>query len=152
MNAKFIQRCYELAQQSVNQGNHPFGALLVKDGEIVLEAENTTVIGTNPLHHAETNLLNQAFQKYSGDYISQCTLYTSTEPCAMCSGAIYWSGISQVVYGCSALGLKEVTKENFLVPCQNIFQGSRNVNIIGPVDEKTGRKMHDDFWPDFFSK
>lgn len=96
----FIRKAIELSISAVEYGNHPFGACLVsKDGEILLTAENT--VG-NPVHdctrHAELNLISMASQKFSRDILKQCTLYTSCEPCLMCTGALRWSGIKKMVY------------------------------------------------------
>ncbi|MFD7102034.1 nucleoside deaminase [Streptomyces celluloflavus] len=68
------------------------------DDEILLEAENTVTTGRDATGHAETNLVRLATATYDAGFLRTCSLYTSTEPCAMCSGAIYWGGIGRVVY------------------------------------------------------
>jgi tRNA(Arg) A34 adenosine deaminase TadA len=97
---KFIRQAIELSLSAVEHGNHPFGACLVsKDGEVLLTAENTCVTSHNDLtRHAELNLISMATQKFSRDIRQQCTLYTSCEPCLMCTGAFLWSGIPHLVY------------------------------------------------------
>ena len=79
-----------MAQSSVTKGNHPFGAVLVLDGEIVCTAENTVHSDNDATCHAESNLCSIANKQLSVEQRKQATLYTSTEPCPMCSGAIYW--------------------------------------------------------------
>jgi tRNA(Arg) A34 adenosine deaminase TadA len=92
-----------LAWRSREKGNHPFGSVLVDaHGDVVLEAENTVVTGGNRMNHAELSLVRAASAQLEFDELRTTTLYASTEPCAMCSGAIYWSGIGRVVYGLSA--------------------------------------------------
>ena len=78
----------------MGNGDHPFGALLVKDGEVVLTAVNTVNTDHDNTRHAELNLVSQAMRQFDADFLADCVLYTSTEPCAMCAGAIYWAGIT----------------------------------------------------------
>jgi tRNA(Arg) A34 adenosine deaminase TadA len=85
----YINRCYVLAEQAVDHGDHPFGALLVIDGEIVIETQNSVLIDQDITCHAELNLIRAAVYKFDRQTINRATLYTSTEPCAMCAGAIY---------------------------------------------------------------
>ena len=80
-------------------GNHPFAAVLVdEDGRVLLQAENTVVTDRDGTGHAETNLVRLATQRFSPEELARCTIYASTEPCAMCAGAIHWSHIGRVVY------------------------------------------------------
>jgi tRNA(Arg) A34 adenosine deaminase TadA len=80
-----------LAWRAHEHGNHPFGAVLVDDhNQVVLQAENTVVTERDCTGHAETNLMRQASQRFSPEQLATYTLYTSTEPCAMCAGAIHW--------------------------------------------------------------
>src|SRR4051794_4892410 len=103
---KYLLRAIELAELSRANGNHPFGSLLVgTSGDVLLEAENSVVTGRDPTGHAELNLVRLAGAQLDDTTRERSTLYTSTEPCAMCSGAIYWSGIGRVVY---ALGGDEL--------------------------------------------
>ncbi len=93
-----LLRAIELAHLSRANGNHPFGSLLVDgSGRVVLEAENTAL--TEDLTaHAEFNVVRAACRQFDVATLEGATLYSATEPCAMCSGAIYWSGIGRVVY------------------------------------------------------
>ena len=118
MHENLIKQSFDLAKQAVRNGDHPFGALLVHDNEVILTAQNTVNSDSDFTKHAEMNLLHEAAKKYSSSQMSNFTLYTSTEPCMMCSGAIYWSGIHKIVYGCSALALQEITEDAFLVSCR----------------------------------
>lgn len=98
---RFIRLAIELSVSAVEHGNHPFGACLVsKDGEVLLKVENTC-LSPQPdcTRHAELNLISLATQKFDRDTLSECTLYTSCEPCLMCTGAFRWSGIRKLVYG-----------------------------------------------------
>ena len=113
----FVRQAIALASSAVEHGNHPFGACLVsKDGQVLLTAENTTCVPENDCtRHAELNLISMATQKFARTILEECTLYTSCEPCLMCTGAFRWSGIRTLVYalrnetlGVSSLGWKKV--------------------------------------------
>lgn len=108
-HSQLIRQCIKLAEQAVQKGNHPFGALLILGEEIILTAENTAVTERDWTRHAELNLIRFATQDHDAQTLSRCTLYTSTEPCAMCSGAIYRVSIPRVVFGCSAEALGKIT-------------------------------------------
>jgi len=143
----FIRRCYELASQAVANGNHPFGALLVLNGKIILESENTVNTAQDPTGHAELNLVRLAGKQFTSEELADCILYTSTEPCVMCSGAIYWAGIGHVVYGTSESKLAEFAGDDFLAPCRVTFaKGKRPITVEGPILEEEGAPLHANFW------
>jgi tRNA(Arg) A34 adenosine deaminase TadA len=143
----FIKLTYDLAKSAQGKGNHPFGALLVVDGQVVLTAENTVTTDSDITRHAEFNLVSAASQKLDRNQLEKSILYTSTEPCAMCSGAIYWAGISNIVFGCSAVTLGNIAGGGFVVPCRDLLQyGSREIHILGPVLEQLGADIHRGFW------
>jgi tRNA(Arg) A34 adenosine deaminase TadA len=143
----FITECYRLAESAVREGNHPFGALLMVDGGVILTAENTVVSTRDCTRHAELNLISRAVRELDLDTVRRSVLYTSTEPCVMCSGAIYWAQLPTVVYGCSAASLQAVTGEPFLIPCREILaRGRRAIQVIGPVLEGEGLRIHRGFW------
>lgn len=102
--------------------------------------------------HAETNLVRESFKRFPTDVLATATLYTSTEPCAMCSGAIYWSGISSVVYALSEKGLLELTGNNeenptMHLPCRQVLgSGQRPIEVISPMLEEEAKKVHEGFW------
>src|SRR4051812_7604545 len=98
----YIRQCQSLATDAVANGNHPFGALLIVDGVVVGTARNEAVTSGDPTRHAELNLLATAMASLTAEQRARAVLYTSTEPCIMCAGAIYWCGIGSVVYGCSS--------------------------------------------------
>ena len=143
----------ELARRSREKGNHPFGSLLVDaEGRVLLEAENTAVAGGELLGHAELNLVRDACGRFGADALRSCTLYTSTEPCAMCSGAIYWSGIGRVVYALGSETLEAIVNDaqgdaTLALRCREVFaRGGRTVEVEGPMVENHARKVHLNFW------
>ncbi len=95
-----LKRAIEISRESRKNGNTPFGALLADaEGKILLEQPNVEITERKCTGHAETQVAERASMEYSKDFLAGCTLYTTAEPCAMCSGAIYWAGIGRVVYG-----------------------------------------------------
>ena len=147
---KYIRATIRLAEKSREKGNHPFGALLVDaEGKLLLEAENTVVTEQDCTGHAETNLMRLASQKYHRNILANCTIYSSAEPCPMCSGAIYWGNVTQIVYGLSEKKLYSMIrgKEALYLPCREIFEkGLKMVNVIGPLLENEALKVHIGFW------
>ena len=84
-----LRTAIQVAWRAREHGNHPFGALLVdENNQILMRAENTVNTARDCTGHAETNLVRLASQRYSPEQLARCTLHSSTEPCAMCAGAI----------------------------------------------------------------
>jgi len=151
----YLKRTIELSEQAVKHGNTPFGALLVDhDGNIILEQENIEITEKDCTGHAETALMRKASKLYSKDFLWNCTLYTSVEPCAMCSGAIYWGNVGKIVYGISEKELLSLTGNNkqnptFDIPCRNIFEhGQKEINIVGPIESVKNDilEIHRRYW------
>ncbi len=153
---KFMARAYELADSAVAHGNEPFGALLVKDGQIIFENENSIITTHDQTMHAETGLVSKATPKFDKATLAACTLYTSTEPCVMCCGAIAWAGIPRIVYGVKASQLMAVF-DSFLPPqppnpalpldCREVFvRVAPSVSVKGPLMESVGLVTHQNFW------
>ena len=149
---RFLRASFEIAQNARKNGNHPFGALLVDEhGRIVMESENTVVTAKDCTGHAEINLIRKVSSKYDRDFLAKCTIYTSTEPCPMCTGAIFWSDVRRVVYGLSEESLYGIvageSEEVLFLPCREIFErGKKPIEVIGPLLEDEAREAHIDFW------
>jgi tRNA(Arg) A34 adenosine deaminase TadA len=139
---RYLREAIHLAELAAQHGNHPFGALLVCDGKVILAAENTVATDHDCTRHAELNLVSQACRQFDAATLASCTLYTSTEPCPMCSGAIYWSGITRVVYACSAERLALVMKRVPLASCREIMTRGKEAEIIGPLLEDEAAVHH----------
>jgi len=150
---RHLRTAIQVAQQARQHGNHPFGAILVdENSQVVLQAENTVVTSGDCTSHAETNLMRLASQHFSEDQLARCTLYTSTEPCAMCAGAIYWGNVRRVVYALSEMALYEIagpSPDRLLLPCREVFAHSqRPIEVEGPAMEldEEARAVHQGFW------
>lgn len=147
-NVSWMERALKLAYRSVVAGNHPFGALLVLDGKIVLEAENTVNTDSDVTRHAEMNAISQSCRMMSEAERGRTILFTSSEPCAMCAGALYWAGIKTVVYGCSAKRLDEIAGASLMCHSRNVFDGAVNSpEVYGPLLEDAAAAQHLSYWP-----
>ncbi|AGT10762.1 nucleoside deaminase [Paracoccus aminophilus] len=149
-----LRETMQLAQASRDSGNHPFGALLAgPDGAVLLRSGNT-FRADKGVGHAEMNVARAAAKAYPPEFLAECTLVTSVEPCCMCSGGTYWAGIGRVVYGMTEKRLAELTGDNpenltMDMPCEHIFDaGQRRVEVLGPVPalEEEIAKAHEGFW------
>ena len=87
-----------LAKENIEKGGGPFGAVIVKNGKIISSAANEVTLSHDPTAHAEIMAIRKASEKLSSHDLSDCVIYSSTEPCPMCLGAIYWAGIKKLVF------------------------------------------------------
>jgi tRNA(Arg) A34 adenosine deaminase TadA len=143
----FMRQAIALAQQARANGDHPFGALLVQDGKVVCTAVNTVNTYHDCTHHAELNLVSKAARQFLPDVLAELVLYTSTEPCVMCAGAIFWAGIRTVVYGCPAKVLGHIAGDIFVIPSREIFaRAKETTQVIGPILEDEAVHVHEGFW------
>ena len=105
------------------------------------------VTESDPTRHAELLLASEACRRFDPETRGQATLYTSTEPCVMCCGAIYWSRIARVVFGCSAVALGALTLGSLVIPSREVFgAGTRQVEVIGPVIEAEALVVYRAYW------
>lgn len=105
MTEKFMKRAIELSVSAVEKGNEPFGAVLVRDNEIVFENENQIYTRNDPTFHAEAGLIRRFCEEKGITDLSDYTLYSSCEPCFMCCGAMVWAKLGKLVYGASDIDL-----------------------------------------------
>ena len=146
-----LRLAIDVAHHAREYGNHPFGAVLTDEqGNVLLEAENTVITNNDCTGHAELNLMRLASRHYSCEVLSHCTLYTSTEPCPMCAGSIFWGGVGRVVYALSEEGLYAMTGDSpdkLLLSCRDVFaRGGRPIEVFGPMLEEEARQVHEGFW------
>jgi tRNA(Arg) A34 adenosine deaminase TadA len=148
-----MRRAIAVAARARKNGNHPFGALLMgPDGKVLAEAENQVTSQRDPTRHAELVLVSDVARQWPPEVLAKSTLYTSTEPCAMCAGAIYWAGIGRVVYGLPESALLELTGDHaenptLSLPCRDVFaRGHGNIEVTGPLLEDEARVVHEGFW------
>lgn len=145
---RWIREAVRLAAEARQRGDEPFGALLVHDDACVLEARNAVHTDRDITQHAELRLISKAGMMVDPAVVSAATLYTSTEPCAMCAGAMYWADIPKMVFGLAANSLEEMTGGGGLhQPSRQVLgAASRSITIEGPVLEEEARRVHEGYW------
>jgi tRNA(Arg) A34 adenosine deaminase TadA len=146
-----LRRANRIAARAVAMGHHPFGALLVAPNHETVLLEQGNV---NTVNHAEAVLARTADMNFSPAYLWGCTLYTTVEPCAMCSATQYWANIGRLVYGLDERRLLELTgasQENptMNLPAREVFgRGQKAIEVFGPfpeVEEEIA-ELHRGFW------
>ena len=98
-NERFMQMAIDLSIENVANGGGPFGAVIVRDGEVIATGTNRVTASCDPTAHAEVNAIRNACAKVGDFKLNGCTIYSSCEPCPMCLSAIYWAGIDRIYYG-----------------------------------------------------
>ncbi|WP_454711137.1 nucleoside deaminase [Cupriavidus nantongensis] len=154
LDLALLRQSIALSDDSRARGRHPFAALVADGaGNIIASAGNNSMPPEgDPTQHAELVAAAQAARVLPPEQLADCTLYTSAEPCCMCAGAVYWTGIGRVVYALSEhklLGLTGDHPENptFSLPCREVFaRGQRKVEVVGPVLEDEAAAPHAGFW------
>ena len=149
-----LRESIRVAEQSRAEGSHPFGSLVVDvRGRIVSSYGNNSLPPHgDPTQHAEMRAVAAAARLLGPDGMRGSTLFTSAEPCAMCAGAAYWTGIDRVVYALSERRLLSLTgahEENptLDLPCREVFaRGQRTVQVVGPMLEDEAAAAHAGFW------
>ncbi len=138
----YLLKANDIARKARANGNTPFGAVLVDpDGNVIMEQGNAEGDLHDATAHAERMLASRASQKYSKEFLWGCTLYTTFEPCCMCTGAIYWSNIGKIVYGLTEERLLQLTgadekNPTFNISCRTILAaGQKPIEVLGPFDE-----------------
>lgn len=147
-DALHIKAVIEVARQALEHGNPPFGALLVDaQDQVLLESENTTAIDDDITAHPELKVARDAARQFDRATLAGCTMYASTEPCAMCSVVIYNSGIGRVVFALSGQRLRALRgnpPEALALSSRDVFaHGGRTVEVVGPVAEDEALAVHE---------
>lgn len=149
-----LRRAIEIGHDARAVGRHPFGALVVDAaGNVVAERGNNSMPPEgDPTQHAELAAAAAAFRTLGPGGMAGSTLYTSAEPCAMCTGAAYWTGIDRIVYALSEERLLSLTGDDpenptFSLPCREVIErGQRKIVVIGPLLQDEAAVDHAGFW------
>lgn len=123
---RFMKEAIALSASAVEHGNEPFGAVLVKNGEIVYKNENQIYTKCDPTCHAEIGLLKNFCAETGITDLSEYTLYSSCEPCFMCCGAMVWCKLGRLVYGSSDIDLCSLLGAQGSECCNIVFNNSEN--------------------------
>jgi tRNA(Arg) A34 adenosine deaminase TadA len=149
----FLRRAISLAHEAVQQGNRPFGSLIVdRLGNIIAEAVSTQRQDRDWTAHAEMKAVRAAGKVLSWDQLAECTIYASGDPCPMCAGAIYWSNIRRVVFGVDEVNMRPLRQGNaqgagLLMTCREVLARSQHeIEVVGPALVSEALEPHKVFW------
>ena len=128
----FMKRAIKLSQEGMNSNaGGPFGAVVVKDGEIIAEGYNRVTSTNDPTAHAEVVAIRKACEKLGTFQLDDCIVYTSCEPCPMCLGAIYWARPKAVFYGCDKVDAAKIDfDDQFIYEELDKPLGNRQVKFV----------------------
>jgi len=111
----FLRQAIHLAEASVRSGGGPFGAVVVKDGEIIGRGHNRVTLDNDPTAHAEIQAIRDACQHVGGFSLEGCTLYVNCEPCPMCLSACYWAHLDEVIFAADAADAAQAGFDDMLI-------------------------------------
>jgi tRNA(Arg) A34 adenosine deaminase TadA len=139
-----------VAREAAENGHHPFGAILVGPDDRVLMRQGNL----DTVRHAETELARRAAAAYPADFLWTCTMVSTGEPCAMCTGTMYWANIGRLVYGYEEAALLALTGDHKANPTMNLSSrtvldaGQKKIEVHGPFHEMEEELLapHQDFW------
>ncbi|WP_418286609.1 nucleoside deaminase [Halorubrum sp. DTA46] len=144
---EYVDRAIELAAESVEAGNTPFGAVIVVDGEIVGEGHNETRTNDDIAAHPEMTLARWAARELSPEERADCTMYASTEPCPMCATAIHYAGLDRVVFGVDGATLDRLTGDVVTIPCEEVVRrAGGETTVEGPIATDAAMALHRSFY------
>lgn len=145
-----LRHAIHLAHAARAQGNRPFGAVLVDAHGELVEAVNTQLTTGDLTGHAELNLVRDVSRRDGPARLAGATVYASAEPCPMCAGALYWSGVARVVYALSSGRLHAMegeTADRVLMPAREVLgAGRRPVRVDGPAIEDEAMAPFEGYW------
>jgi tRNA(adenine34) deaminase len=120
---KFMEIAIDEAKKSLKEGNKGFGAVLVKNGEIVAVAHDTILTDADPTAHGEMNVIRKALKEGFKD-LAGCVIFSTHEPCPMCTGAIVWAKMSEIVYGASIKDTLALGRNMIDLSCDELIERS----------------------------
>ncbi len=155
-HTEYLKAANQAAIAAMKNGNTPFGAVLVdENGKIIMTQGNAEKDENDATAHAERMLATRASKTFSKEYLWKCTLYSTFEPCPMCTGAIYWANIGRIVFGLTEFRLLELTGSDdknptFSMGAQKVIDsGQKPIAIFGPAGAGMEEELvapHRGFW------
>lgn len=119
-----------IALEEAKKGDSLYGAVIVKDNEVVAKGYNTVRRDSDPSAHAEINVIRSLTTKIKNPSLEGYIIYTTGEPCPMCATACVWTGISEIVYGASIQDLISLDQSQINITCEEIIaKGFRNIKV-----------------------
>lgn len=151
---RLLRETIALSQEAKDRGRHPFASLVAdENGAVVARKGNNSMPPEgDPTQHAELSAAAEATAHLTPSQLAGATLYTSAEPCVMCTGAVYWTGIGRIVYALSEERLLTLTGDDpenptFALPCREVVaRGQRHIDVLGPYLEDEASAPHVGFW------
>jgi tRNA(adenine34) deaminase len=123
-----------LALAEATKGDAPYGAVIVKDNQVIAVAHNTVKRDKDPSAHAEINAIRQSTALLKTSVLEDCTIYTTVEPCPMCATACVWAGIAEIVYGASIADLIAINQSQINITCEEVIAKSfTNIKVVKGV-------------------
>jgi len=151
----FMHLALAKAQEGLNEGQSPFGACIVKDGEVLACTHNQVLKNTDITAHAEVTAIREACERLGAIDLSDCLIFSTCEPCPMCFSAIHWAKIKKIVYGASIedarkLGFSELTISNLKmkelgrssVEIQGDFLKKEALNLFQAWSNRADRRVY----------
>ena len=133
----FLRMACEIATENIDRGGGPFGAVIVKDGEIIATGSNTVTIDNDPTAHAEVNAIRKACRMTGNFKLGGCVVYCSCEPCPMCLSALYWAGVKCIYYGNTKAEARDINfDDDFIYEEIARHRDMRRIHCIH-IDEPT---------------
>lgn len=143
---KLLLNAIEKAKEGIRTGGGPFGAVIASGGKILTSTFNRVVLNHDPTAHAEILAIREAADLLGTHDLSKCTLYTTCEPCPMCLGAIYWSGIKRVVYACDRTDAESAGFNDKLIYDEIMLDpSSRKISFVKLADQG-GKEIFNDWY------
>lgn len=142
---QYIERACDLAREAGERGDGPYGSLLVVDGEVVMEETNREHTDDDLALHPELTLARRAASELDAETASTAVMYTSTEPCSMCSTGMAYAGLGAVVYSVSGVRASELRGGGTGgIPSDEVFDRlGADIDVVGPVLEDEGTAVHE---------
>ncbi|NML16599.1 nucleoside deaminase [Azohydromonas caseinilytica] len=148
-DAKHLRHAIRLSAEARQRGNAPYGAVVVgADGIVLAEARNTGAETDDFTAHAEMNALRLLGGRHPRELLAGATVYASGEPCAMCAGAIFWSGIGRVVFALDIEGQQRTGKPpEIALSCRQILGAApRRIEVVGPCLAQEAARPYQGMW------
>ena len=131
-----------LAEDEATKGDAPYGAVIVKDNEVVVKGYNTVRRDSDPSAHAEMNVIRSLTAKIKNPSLDGYTIYATGEPCPMCATACVWTGLAEIVIGASIEDLIELNQSQVRISCEEIIaKSSKNIKVTKGVLREECRKL-----------
>ncbi len=152
-DALYLRRAIALSAEARRRGNRPFGAVIADaHGRVLAEASNSNGESGDCTAHAEVNALRLTGPLHGREVLAGATMYASGEPCVMCAGAIFWSGIRRVVFGIDAVSLRRFRgavgrQQDLELSCRQVFEAAPQRFVVhGPCLLEEAAAPHEGAW------